>query len=88
MQKIAISQEASDRKGNLNMPENMGFLAPKKKLRPEGWLFYWFGKNIPLHEMIVNLRIKVEFESTPVSFWSFVPFHPEQPTKKIISEWG
>ena len=30
MQKITISHKASDGKGNVRRPENMGFLAPKK----------------------------------------------------------
>ena len=33
--KKITSEETSDRKGNLCMPENMGFLAPKKKLPPD-----------------------------------------------------
>ena len=35
-----------------------------------------------LHEIVVNLRIKVEFESIPVSFLSFITFQSEQPTKE------
>ena len=34
------------------------------------------------HEIIVNLRIKVEGVSIPVSFPSFILFPPKQPTKE------
>ena len=40
--------------------------------------FYRFWKNIPFHKIVVNLGIKVEFESIPVSFL----LQSEQPTKE------
>ena len=39
-------------------------------------------KNIPFHEIVVNLGIKIEFESIHVPFPSSIPFQPEQPTKE------
>ena len=89
MQKITISQEASDRKDILGMPEKMGFLVSKRNSfsdpdRLPIWKYgylYWFRINIPVYEIVVNLRIKVEFESILVSFPSFIPFQHEQPTK-------
>ena len=43
---------------------------------PGGRLFYW------IHEIVVNLGIKVKFECISVSFPLFIPFQPEQPTKR------
>ena len=68
----------------------MGFLAPKRNslsdldrhLDRKDDYFTSLGKNIPLHEIVVNLGIKVEFESILFSFPSFIPFQPEQPTKE------
>ena len=55
-----------------------------KKTRPnqnqsdlERQLFYWFKKKHSSPQKAVNLRIKVEFESIPVPFPSFIPFQPE-----------
>ena len=39
MQKIIISKEASNRKGNLRMSENMGFLAPKRNSSSDSFTY-------------------------------------------------
>ena len=46
------------------------------------------GGQIPFQKTVVNLGIKVEFESILVSFLSFIHFQPEQPTKEDINWMG
>ena len=87
MQKITISVEASEKKHNLRAPENMGFLAPKRNGNSDysntstiksGYLPD--REKHSLLKIVVNLGIKVELKSIPVSLQSF-PFQLEQPTK-------
>ena len=40
MQKIKISQKASDKKGNLRMPENIGFRASKRKSFSDSYIHF------------------------------------------------
>ena len=65
-----------DRKGILHMPENVGFLTPKRNS--------YIVIDISHHEIDINLVIKVDFKSIHVFFPSFIPFQSEQPTKRYI----
>ena len=74
--KITISQGAFNRKRNLSLPEFIIFLVPKRNSSTDSctllnWMDGYFTgleKNIPFHEIVVNLGIKVEFKNTPLSF--------------------